>query len=328
MFQTFRRLKSIILSASISWNSCHGDFTSLTQISSTCSAMSGCPTIPEKTTSPSGMTNYTGFTTDGKACCDTCSAADARKINCFSNVASCAAKRGNNDWDFLVLDQIWLPQLCNALEQGHDPTVSHLYGSRCRSGAVRRTGISIHGLWPNYIGGFPSCCAHVELPQHLPPDVFALASLAWVDPTYDANDSCSACGMWAHEMMKHGSCFATDMTGYFRATLGLAHRLKDRLDAASKLLTAATERPIATVQFAEIFAPYTVQVICDKRDKRRTNRTGIFLEFRTCWNRTRNFAPERANSDDLLQIQCLGLTAPSTCPEFFIAEGGENILIV
>lgn len=188
-------------------------------------------------------------------------------------------------------------------------------------------------MWPNYIGGFPSCCKHFEVSSAgVPEDLKAEARTEWVDPTIAANDGCGFCSMWAHESMKHGTCLATDIAGYFRGVLGLLDRLRAQTKAANELLSSAANVPVETAKLEQIFAPYGVQVMCDPRDGRATSQTGVFLELRTCWNRTAEFEPGNVQASDFIQIGCPGEPVGSACPESFMtavsSEHGAKALSV
>eukprot|EP00930_Biecheleria_cincta_P076042 TRINITY_DN63248_c0_g1_i1.p1 TRINITY_DN63248_c0_g1~~TRINITY_DN63248_c0_g1_i1.p1 ORF type:complete len:334 (-),score=39.23 TRINITY_DN63248_c0_g1_i1:283-1284(-) len=283
-----------------------------------CAVAGACPSS-SRGVAPSGFTNNTGWSPGGTGCCDICSAAGTRKVNCF-DAATCGHKTGDDDWDFLVLDQIWLPQLCRALAHGHDPTLTHLPGAVCRADATRRSSLSIHGLWPNYVGGYPQCCRHISLPQKLPLEVLTKAREEWVDPTHAAatpgkDDECAFCSMWAHETMKHGTCFAMDMIGYFKAALGLLERLQEYTRAANELLANASQVAVKTNDLIHIFAPRRVQILCDDQDANNSKSAGVFLELRTCWNRTAN----QQGDSDLVWIDCPGKPVGTPCPELLIA---------
>lgn len=118
-----------------------------------------------------GFTNDTGWSSAVSTdCCSICIPGSPSKV-CFdeSDVTSdCMVnKEGKGgDFDYLMLDQIWLPQLCNALSSGHDPTLSHLDGAICNTRNTRnnQNKLIIHGLWPNYYEGFPQCCNDTNAP--------------------------------------------------------------------------------------------------------------------------------------------------------------------
>jgi ribonuclease I len=136
-----------------------------------------------------------------------------------------------NRYDYLVMDEIWLPQFCYALESGHDPTLSHTSGSKCLPRFYDSTArLTIHGLWPNRYNGSALCCADPGATSVPTLDITALQSNTqlfyelnevWFDPTLNSTStypaspsnpaetvSCSSCYLLNHEWQKHGSCFA------------------------------------------------------------------------------------------------------------------------
>lgn len=308
-FATALALGSVFLSEAKLRTSCH--------VPGTCPADRGLP-------SPAGFTNTTGWAPDGASCCDICAARGTNTVNCF-DPATCGQKTGDNDWDFLVFDQMWLPQFCTALAEGHDPTLTHPPGSTCRSDARRSTGLSIHGLWPNYINGYPQCCKHVVLDnQKLPGSIQRRAMDEWVDPTTASNSSCAFCSMWAHEMMKHGTCFATDMVGYFNTSLGILDNIGTVTRRANTLLGQATQSKVRTAELHALYSPFVVQILCDGDDVRSSDSIGMFLELRTCWNRTEAFSASQPRVDDLFQIDCPGKPVGTPCPDYFRAAGSQE----
>ena len=95
-----------------------------------------------------GFTNETGWDWTGsvKSCCQICPDNISSTV-CFdsSPSSSCSNKTGNADYDYVMLDQIWLPQLCSALDSGHDPTLSHVQGMTCADYVTEGTPrLSIH----------------------------------------------------------------------------------------------------------------------------------------------------------------------------------------
>ena len=87
---------------------------------------------------------------------------DPSKKDCVDICSSPSSHNGTiGDYDYLVLEQLYLPQFCSDLLLGVDLTLSHQnvnpypFGIQC---VREHTGLSIHGLWPNYVHGFPSCC--------------------------------------------------------------------------------------------------------------------------------------------------------------------------
>eukprot|EP00933_Yihiella_yeosuensis_P075455 TRINITY_DN84866_c0_g1_i1.p1 TRINITY_DN84866_c0_g1~~TRINITY_DN84866_c0_g1_i1.p1 ORF type:complete len:369 (+),score=44.46 TRINITY_DN84866_c0_g1_i1:46-1152(+) len=286
----------------------------------TCNVAGICPSQTNaRETLPSGFTNVTGWA-NSTHCCDICRGAS--KVNC-RNPEDCKGKTGFDDWDYLILDEIWLPQLCKAFSQGHDPTLTHPIGTKCQDHATRLDGLSIHGLWPNYIGGFPSCCHSNTLPLALPKDLHHLAAQSWVDPAFGANDDCSACSMWSHEALKHGSCFAEDPLDYIRVTLDVFHRLQSQRARLDYLLKTSYPQKVRTVDIEEMYPDMKVQVICDLMDNTSaTTHVGHFLEIRTCWNRTSAFDAATPKASQLVPIDCgpaMSSDKTGPCPTYIVA---------
>ena len=97
-----------------------------------------------------GFTNDTGWlTSSSSSCCDICSVPDTPTKICFdlSPGSNCMSKAGvSGDYDFIMLDQIWLPQFCHALNAGYDPTLSHLEGSVCNPDSSLGNKLIVHGF--------------------------------------------------------------------------------------------------------------------------------------------------------------------------------------
>lgn len=93
------------------------------------------------------------------------------------------------DFDFYVLSLSWSPDYC-ATTDNADP-------NQCRVG--KKLGFVLHGLWPQYINGYPSDCATTRLPDKVLakfPNLFPSTSLAF------------------HEWSKHGTCSGLTPEGY------------------------------------------------------------------------------------------------------------------
>lgn len=221
----------------------------------------------------------------------------------ISAVADCENKNGYEDYDYVVLDFIYFPQWCNALAAGHDPTVSHLSGTRCTkettSGLPQ---LNIHGLWPNYINGYPQCCKALgaDTVATLDPakvetwDAYTYLQTMWYDPTTDQTNSagfnCAVCYLLNHEWEKHGSCFSPEKEeAYFASGVEIALALVNQTHHIQNMNGTV-------VKTSEIAALYnhTVNVICDPKtvyvpaegaDPQFTaNNTGVFMELQTCWD--------------------------------------------
>jgi ribonuclease T2 len=101
------------------------------------------------------------------------------------------------DFDFYVLSLSWSPDYCTTNDNA-DP-------NQCSVG--KRLGFVLHGLWPQYINGYPSDCTTTQLADKVLakfPDLFPSASLAF------------------HEWSKHGTCSGLTPEAY----LSLAKDIK------------------------------------------------------------------------------------------------------
>jgi ribonuclease T2 len=274
---------------------------------SVCYVENSCPagnTVPYDSTT--GFTNDTGWSSSASTadeCCQICLPGTS-VVNCFDSTdTNCTSKTGLGDYDYLLFDQIWLPQLCAALDQGHDPTLTHMQGTSCLASSAWYSKLGIHGLWPNYYGGYPGCCPVVqsyaeaasvsESSSYIPLTPSEVAEWAiseelqakWIDPTASDVNDCSTCSMWNHEWQKHGACFSTSFTDtsqqdYFNTSLAMF----DVLWKYTEQVNAMSEQTVTTSSIANMY-PKRVNVVCDPKDTNSMNDadTKVFLELQTCW---------------------------------------------
>jgi ribonuclease I len=223
------------------------------------------------------------------------------------------------NFDYLVFDQIWLPQWCNALLEGHDPTLSHLSSSSCYSAIYSSSSnqqLVIHGLWPNKEIGSAICCSSSdnERVATLNPTVvqtwtiYSELTSSWFDPTtdmtyynstYNQEISCSTCYLLNHEWQKHGSCFALpndlrtveeNQFHYFESGLVLNTLLADPTSAINKMNGTIVSR----IELENLYSPYVVNVMCDPQDSyNNEQKVGIFLEIQTCWDLNPSYKPNK-----------------------------------
>ncbi|KAK3242657.1 hypothetical protein CYMTET_47658 [Cymbomonas tetramitiformis] len=271
--------------------------------------------------------NYPGgFTPDGAHCVDICANASATPT-CFnhSDPHCTKKKQAPGDWDFLLLDMLYLPQFCRGLEFGVDDTVSHQHvapypnGTQCHPEQVTNA-LTIHGLWPNYVGGFPACCQplHQRLPSNVPldprrmnatePTLLQQMSEVWKDPTVDSAFD-TLCEIHNHEFQKHGYCLGygdmaapveTIAARYFSYTMRVATTLNKATMQISKWAAEGIKPPLSDI--SNLFER-AVQVICAKED-----RDGAMLNrlasIRTCWT-----ASGPLDHDSFWQIDCQPLAS-------------------
>ncbi|DAZ92951.1 TPA: hypothetical protein N0F65_004043, partial [Lagenidium giganteum] len=220
---------------------------------------------------------------------------------------NCLAKKVvPGDFDYLMLEQLYVPQFCRDLLTGTDSTVSHQHvlpfpdGVRCKDSVVKNE-MTIHGLWPNYEQGYPGCC---NVSATIPNRPFNAAKFAkdqapllkemsekWIEPTVDSSYD-SLCEIYNHEFQKHGLCYKTfeedyDKAAafYFRSTLNVAKLV----DAATAKLNefAASKAASTTLKDVEALYSKKVQVLCSAVDGQNQ-----LSAVRTCWNKPTDISLE------------------------------------
>ena len=266
---------------------------------------------------PNGYTNSTGFAlysemTYPGSCCNACLPGTNNTV-CFDPEGSCKNKTGDGDYDLLLLDEIWIPQFCSALLNGYDPTLSHLDEMTCMYGSSE---LSLHGLWPNYVDGYPQCCNASGTLAPLDPssvvewDIYPQLQLNWYDPTESSD--CAVCYLLNHEWEKHGGCYSPgDPLSYFSTGLDL----KNQLTAIDEVINSYSGEIVETIMIESLYDKRP-SIVCDPNDPMAqqllANNTGVLLEIQTCWNRT------------LAQIDCPpAFEGPFTvsCPEKVLLIG-------
>jgi ribonuclease T2 len=222
---------------------------------------------------------------NANTCYDIC--AGKKGFKCF-NPSTCGSKTGDiEDYDYLLLDQLWVPQFCRDLKNGVDVTVTYPKGTTC-DGVIENR-IKIHGLWPNYYGGYVGCCssatvANVPLdPASIRNDkpFFERLKKDWMLPV--GSDTNSACFTWNHEWQKHGYCMAPAPNPkdseriYFNRTLALNTRLYKQ---SGTINGWGIQNLNVTASKIQSLYPKRIQLTCSKTE------TGNKLSaIRTCWNR-------------------------------------------
>eukprot|EP01038_Epipyxis_sp_PR26KG_P009480 gene9480-12771_t len=284
-----------------------------------------------------GFTNITGWTAD-ESCCSLCDNIQSPVV-CFPNTTykvSCSLKSGApNDYDYLVFDQIWMPQLCSALKQGHDPTLSHLENSLCTTSALSGTPrLTIHGLWPNYYGGYPQCCDATQSSNDVliaseveQWPIWEELSYNWFDPTTTLSNSnhtnCSICYILNHEYEKHGTCFSSNSPEqYFSSGLQINTLLSNTNQVINSYVTY---KEILTSNITALY-PKAVNVLCDPQESHLTNsdlsiinvkKIGVLLEIQTCWvvSKNNHISPNSATVFEMIDCPTASTTTfTEPCP--------------
>eukprot|EP00854_Cymbomonas_tetramitiformis_P006690 gene6690-8009_t len=143
--------------------------------------------------------NYPGgFTPDGAHCVDICANASATPT-CFnhSDPHCTKKKQAPGDWDFLLLDMLYLPQFCRGLEFGVDDTVSHQHvapypnGTQCHPEQYILLDMISSEDQEHYVASLVGSVTKI--------------SVVWKDPTVDSAFD-TLCEIHNHEFQKHGYC--------------------------------------------------------------------------------------------------------------------------
>ncbi|TMW58292.1 hypothetical protein Poli38472_011880 [Pythium oligandrum] len=254
-------------------------------------------------------------------CVDICVNSKATPT-CLTNAPDCLAKlQRPGDFDYMVLEELFVPQFCRDLLLGVDSTISHQNvnpypaGIHCDPKVVKSE-MTIHGLWPNYNDGYAGCCNVTETiinhPYHAGDFDKNQARLlkrmkkVWVDPT-QSNTYDTLCEIYNHEFQKHGLCynaFEADYekaaVNYFEATLNVAERLSS---ATNKLNHwARLAKPQTTLASINSLYRKKVQVLCSKADG-----VNQLSAIRSCWDK-----PAVANATGpFTQRDCANATSSS-----------------
>ncbi|GMF10822.1 unnamed protein product [Phytophthora lilii] len=236
-------------------------------------------------------TNYAGgwsTTNPTSECVDICSAPSK---TCLTSDAACLAKtEAPSDFDYLVLEQLFVPQFCRDLLKGYDSTISHQNVDVCCN--------------PNStVTNQPYDAAEFAL---LESDLLATMGEKWVDAT-QATTYESLCEIYNHEFQKHGLCYAANgddyisaAVTYFEATLNTA----DRISSATEQINAWAAQSTPQTTLAEIEALYDhdVIVLCSSVDGNNT-----LSSIRTCYEKPTNITSDGPTT----QTDCATITASS-----------------
>ncbi|MDC8756406.1 ribonuclease T2 family protein [Janthinobacterium fluminis] len=116
------------------------------------------------------------------------------------------------EFDYYAVALSWSPSFCAKRD---DP-------GQCAAG--RRLGFVLHGLWPQYVNGYPQNCTAAKLS----PPVRAKYASIYPSP-----------GLIGHEWAKHGSCSGLEQAAYF----DLSAKLKEQI-----VIPAAYRQPASPVR--------------------------------------------------------------------------------
>ncbi|KAH7476514.1 uncharacterized protein KRP23_7196 [Phytophthora ramorum] len=264
-------------------------------------------------------TNYAGgwsTTNPTSECVDICAAPSK---TCLNSDAACLAKTETpGDFDYLVLEQLFMPQFCRDLLKGYDETISHqnidVYpnGTACVESVVKSE-LTIHGLWPNYDDGYVSCCNPNSTVTNQPYDAAEFALLEsdllatmgekWIDATQESTYD-TLCEIYNHEFQKHGLCYAAEgddyisaAVTYFTATLNTAERLSSATEQINAW--AAQSTPQTTLAEIKELYDHDVIVLCSSVDGYNS-----LSSIRTCYEKPTNVTSEGPTT----QSDCAAIT--------------------
>ena len=119
----------------------------------------------------------------------------AAAASAAGQIDNSAARQGTG-FDFYVMSLSWSPSYCAA--EG-----ANANRRQCNSDADHA--FIAHGLWPQFITGYPEFC-DTDQPDHVP--------YALVDTIIDIIPSA---GLIGHQWRKHGSCTGLDQAAYLEA---------------------------------------------------------------------------------------------------------------
>jgi ribonuclease T2 len=267
-------------------------------------------------------------------CVDICVNSKATPT-CLTNDPACLAKKQRpGDFDYMVLEQLFVPQFCRDLLKGVDSTISHQNvnpapaGISCKPKVVKSE-LTIHGLWPNYNDGYAGCCNVTDTLANKPYNAAAFAKnqpallremkTKWVDPT-QSNEYDTLCEIYNHEFQKHGICynaFGDDWekaaVNYFKASLTVAGKLDKGTMQINKWAASASKN--TTVAAVKQLYTKKVQVFCSNVEG-----SNQFSAIRSCWAKP----PVASATGPFTQIDC---AEPSKSTAFIPCDATKPITL-
>ena len=113
----------------------------------------------------------------------------------------CSSNNAAVSWDYLLLVETWVGQYC----------YSNCCDPPTYTGGEIRTGFTLHGWWPNFVSGYPSCCKS---------DVSDSAVTSLIENDSDFKyklaynwPSLNKCKFFQYEYDKHGTCVSDVYSG-------------------------------------------------------------------------------------------------------------------
>lgn len=126
------------------------------------------------------------------------------------------------EFDYYALSLSWSPSYCATRQDA----------GQCAGG--RQLGFVLHGLWPQYVNGYPQNCATAPLPAAI------RQRYAGIYP---------APGLIGHEWSKHGSCSGLEPAAYFE----LSRKLGRQIAIPAPYQRPATPLRTSSADFVQAF---------------------------------------------------------------------------
>lgn len=177
-----------------------------------------------------------------------------------AGAGAAAQYRGAGAFDYYVLALSWSPTYCGSRGDS-DPV-------QCGSG--RRYDFVVHGLWPQYVSGWPQFCDATPTP--LPE--------ALVDGMLDIMPSPQ---LVRHEWTKHGTCSGLAPEDYF----ALTRRLHDAIRIPARYIEPGETIEVALRQIVADFVATNRGLARDMMSVQCGNRRDLarLAELRFCFSR-------------------------------------------
>jgi len=225
----------------------------------------------------------------------------SESVSCeHGNMKSGCTYSKQNEFSYLMFVQTWT-------------------GTYCRDGCCRlpsgisslSTGFTIHGLWPNYESGYPTCCKSDFTSQKIEAAMQNGSTKRQISSHWPALKKCH---FVQYETEKHGTCAAnvyvgtTGLTDYWSAAIGLHGRwnIQDILRRKGITPSDSTAYTLSEIKSAISGAiGARANVVCDSQD------SNLIAEVRICLARPKT-TTEKFN---LVPIDCPNSVMSSNCKE-------------
>ena len=186
-------------------------------------------------------------------------------------------------FDYYTLSLSWSPTYCRSDQGQRNP-------SQCGPG--RRFAFVVHGLWPQYVRGWPDFCRTRQ----------RWVAQQQIDRMMDIMPSK---GLIIHQWKKHGTCSGLDQRDYFRLTRALFDRVKipaRYLSPTDPVLVSPNQLVSDFVKTNRELRAEMISVQCGNQRDRSNLR-----ELRICFNRKGDFVACGPNEKRQCRAQTLVL---------------------